>query len=211
MNGDASNGKSDSSQTETGTSAEQTASSNSALQLIQLANEDGTGDSGDTEGDGDTTQPGGEDQTGNDDTSDISKAKEQLSEASERIEQIEEELKENEKTHNEELIKKIEVMQIQINGLKKQIEELKSEVINKRKQVYQEIFINIDRLENRAQLHFDNSIKKEDVTLLLKYYNLLSIYESTLSGTVNTSIKEDVLRSQQGHVNSVLQSPSFSP
>lgn len=95
-------------------------------------------------------------------------------------------------------------MQIQINGLKKQIEELKSEVINKRKQVYQEIFINIDRLENRAQLHFDNSIKKEDVTLLLKYYNLLSIYESTLSGTVNTSIKEDVLRSQQGHVNSVL-------
>ncbi|MEC2400392.1 type VII secretion protein EsaA [Bacillus subtilis] len=204
QNGDASNGKSDSSQTETGTSAEQTASSNSALQLIQLANEDGTGDSGDTEGDGDTTQPGGEDQTGNDDTSDISKAKEQLSEASERIEQIEEELKENEKTHNEELIKKIEVMQIQINGLKKQIEELKSEVINKRKQVYQEIFINIDRLENRAQLHFDNSIKKEDVTLLLKYYNLLSIYESTLSGTVNTSIKEDVLRSQQGHVNSVL-------
>lgn len=204
QNGDASNGKLDSSQTETGTSAEQTASSNSALQLIQLANEDGTGDSGDTEGDGDTTQPGGEDQTGNDDTSDISKAKEQLSEASERIEQIEEELKENEKTHNEELIKKIEVMQIQINGLKKQIEELKSEVINKRKQVYQEIFINIDRLENRAQLHFDNSIKKEDVTLLLKYYNLLSIYESTLSGTVNTSIKEDVLRSQQGHVNSVL-------
>ncbi|WP_411802331.1 type VII secretion protein EsaA, partial [Bacillus mojavensis] len=47
QNGDASNGKSDSGQTETGTSAEQTASSDSALQFIQLANEDGTGSAGD--------------------------------------------------------------------------------------------------------------------------------------------------------------------
>lgn len=204
QNGDASDGASDSGQTETGTSTEQTASSDSALQFIKLANEGGTGDSGDTGSGGDTTEPGDQDQPGNDDISDIARAKEQLSEASERIEQIEEELKINEKTHNEELIEKIEEMQKQINGLKKQIDELKNEVIKKRKQVYQEIFNNIDRLEERAQLHFDTPIEKEDVTLLLKYYNLLSIYESTLSGTVNTSIKEDVLRSQQGNVQSVL-------
>ncbi|MCY8785089.1 type VII secretion protein EsaA [Bacillus spizizenii] len=204
QNGDASDSESDSGQTNTGTSAEQTASFDSTLQFIQLANEDGTDDSGDTKGNGDTTKPRDEDQTGNDDTSDISKAKEQLSEASERIEQIEEELKEKEKAHNEAMIEKIEEMQIQINGLKIQIDKLKNEVIEKRKQVYQEIFNNIDRLEERAQLHFDTPIEKEDVTLLLKYYNLLSIYESTLSGTVNTSIKEDVLRSQQGNVKSVL-------
>lgn len=57
QNGDASDGASDSGQTETGTSAEQTASSDSALQFIKLANEDGTGDSGDTGSGGDTTEP----------------------------------------------------------------------------------------------------------------------------------------------------------
>ncbi|MCY7785391.1 type VII secretion protein EsaA [Bacillus inaquosorum] len=204
QNGDTSNSESDSKQTDTNTSAEQTASSDSGLKFVKLANEDGSGDSDDAESSEDATQPEEKDQIGNDDTSDIQKSKEQLNKASERIQQIEEELKEKEKAHNEALIEKIEEMQIQINDLKIQINELKNKVIEKRKQVYQEIFINIDRLEKRAQLHFDNSIKKEDVTLLLKYYNLLSIYESTLTGTVNTAIKEDVLRSQQGNIKSVL-------
>jgi type VII secretion EsaA-like protein len=108
QNGDASDGASDSGQTETGTSTEQTASSDSALQFIKLANEGGTGDSGDTGSGGDTTEPGDQDQPGNDDISDIAKAKEQLSKASERIKQIEEELKEKENTHNEALKKKLQ-------------------------------------------------------------------------------------------------------
>ncbi|MDO8226520.1 type VII secretion protein EsaA [Bacillus cabrialesii] len=214
QNGDASNGESDSGQTETGTSAEQTASSDSALQLIQLANEDGTGDSGDTEGDGGTTQPGDEGQTGTDEVSDIAKAKEQLSKASERIKQIEEELKEKETAHNEELKKKLEELKEQMDGLNDEIDDLKDQVKKlegklenleaKRKQEFEGMYSAIRELENKDQLQFSGEINTESISALMRYYKYLSVYDSVLSGTVDSSAKNNVIEGQQGNVKSVL-------
>ncbi|MCY9057448.1 type VII secretion protein EsaA [Bacillus inaquosorum] len=217
QNGDASDGKSDSGQSETGTFAEQTASSDSALQLIQLANEDGTGD---TEGDGGTTQPGDEGQTGNDKISDIAKAKEQLSKASERIKQIEKELKEKETAHNEELKKKLEELKEQMDGLNDEIDDLKDQVKTlddklkrleaKRKRelegIYSDMYNAIQELENQAQLPFTKAIyiNKENIKTAMRYYNYLSVYDSILSGTIDSTAKANAINGQQGNVKSVL-------
>ncbi|MBT9249116.1 type VII secretion protein EsaA [Bacillus halotolerans] len=214
QNGDASHGESDSGQTETGTSAEQAASSDSALQFIQLANEDGTGS------DGDTTEPGNEDQPGNDDISDIAKAKEQLSKASERIKQIEEELKEKETAHNEELKKKLEELEEQMDGLNDEIEDLKGKVKElegklenleaKRKRelegIYRDMHNAIQELENKDQLTFTNAIyiNKENIDTAMRYYKFLSVYDSVLSGTIDSTAKTNAIDGQQGNVKSVL-------
>ncbi|MEC0598967.1 type VII secretion protein EsaA [Bacillus spizizenii] len=209
--GDASNGASDSGQTETGTSAEQTASSDSALQFIQLANEDGTGDSG---GDGGTTQPEDEGQTGNDEISDIAKAKEQLSKASERIKQIEEELKEKENTHNEALKKKLEELKEQMDGLNDEIDDLKDQVKTlddklkrleaKRQREFEGIYSAIRELENKDQLQFSGEINTESISALMRYYKYLSVYDSVLSGTIDSTAKAGAINGQQDKVKSVL-------
>ncbi|MCI4168757.1 type VII secretion protein EsaA [Bacillus spizizenii] len=216
QNGDASNGESDSGQTETGTSAEQTASSDSALQFIKLANEGGTGDSGDTGGDGGATQPEDEGQTGNDEISDIAKAKEQLSKASERIKQIEEELKEKETAHNEELDKKLKELQEKIDNLddeilklKKQVNDLEDQLKDMHEQVYNSgIYKMIRELENKDQLQyqkeFQGEINTENINALMKYYKYLSVYDSVLSGTIDSAAKTNAIKDQQGNVKSVL-------
>ncbi|MEC3650396.1 type VII secretion protein EsaA [Bacillus subtilis] len=220
QNGDASDGASDSGQTETGTSAEQTASSDSALQFIKLANEGGTGDSGDTGSGGDTTEPGDQDQPGNGDISDISRAKEQLSKASERIKQIEEELKEKETAHNEELKKKLEELKEQMEGLNDEIEDLKDQVKTledklenleaKRKRelegIYSDMYNAIQELENKDQLTFTKAIyiSKENIDTAMKYYKYLSVYDSVLSGTIDSAAKAGAINGQQGNVKSVL-------
>lgn len=211
QNGDASDGASDSGQIETGTSAEQTASSDSALQFIKLANEGGTGESG---GDGGTTEPGNEDQPGNDDISDIAKAKEQLSKASERIKQIEEELKEKETAHNEELKKKLEELTEQMNGLTDEIDDLKDKVKKlegklenleaKRKREFEGIYSAIRELENKDQLQFSGDINTESISALMRYYKYLSVYDSVLSGTIDSAAKAGAINGQQGNVKSVL-------
>ncbi|NCT23389.1 type VII secretion protein EsaA [Bacillus subtilis] len=202
---------SDSGKTETGTSAEQTASSDSALQFIKLANEGGTGESG---GDGGTTEPGNEDQPGNDDISDIAKAKEQLSKASERIKQIEEELKEKETAHNEELKKKLEELTEQMNGLTDEIDDLKDKVKKlegklenleaKRKREFEGIYSAIRELENKDQLQFSGDINTESISALMRYYKYLSVYDSVLSGTIDSAAKAGAINGQQGNVQSVL-------
>ncbi|MGO0714659.1 type VII secretion protein EsaA [Bacillus subtilis] len=210
QNGDASDGASDSGQTETGTSTEQTASSDSALQFIKLANEGGTGDSGG----GDTTEPEDQDQPGNDDISDIAKAKEQLSKASERIKQIEEELKEKETAHNEELKKKLEELTEQMNGLTDEIDDLKDKVKKlegklenleaKRKREFEGIYSAIRELENKDQLQFSGEINTESISALMRYYKYLSVYDSVLSGTIDSAAKAGAINGQQGNVKSVL-------
>lgn len=208
QNGDASDGASDSGQTETGTSAEQTASSDSALQFIKLANEGGTGDTGDT------MEPGDQDQPGNDDISDIAKAKEQLSKASERIKQIEEELKEKETAHNEELKKKLEELTEQMNGLTDEIDDLKDKVKKlegklenleaKRKREFEGIYSAIRELENKDQLQFSGEINTESISALMRYYKYLSVYDSVLSGTIDSAAKAGAINGQQSNVKSVL-------
>ncbi|MEW4971322.1 type VII secretion protein EsaA [Bacillus stercoris] len=207
-------GASDSGKTETGASAEQTASSDSALQLIKLANEDGTGDSGDTGSGGDTTGPGDQDQPGNGDISDIAKAKEQLSKASERIKQIEEQLKEKETAHNEELKKKLEELKEQMDGLNDEIDDLKDKVKKlegklenleaKRKREFEGIYSAIRELENKDQLQFSGEINTESISALMRYYKYLSVYDSVLSGTIDSTAKAGAINGQQGNVNSVL-------
>ncbi|MEC1548970.1 type VII secretion protein EsaA [Bacillus rugosus] len=214
QNGEASDGESDSGQTDTGTSVEQTASSDSALRFIQLANEDGTGDSGDTGGDGGTTQPEDEGQTGNDEISDIAKAKEQLNKASERIKQIEEELKEKENAHNEELKKKLEELKEQMNSLNDEIDELKDKVKKlegklenleaKRKREFEGIYSAIRELENKDQLQFSGEINTESISALMRYYKYLSVYDSVLSRTIDNAAKTNVIDGQQGNVKSIL-------
>ncbi|WP_339175215.1 type VII secretion protein EsaA [Bacillus sp. PS93] len=212
QNDDASNGESNSGHTETGTSAEQTASSDSALQLIRLANEDGTGDSGDNGG---TTQPEDDGEV-----SDIAKAKEQLSKASERIKQIEEELEEKETAHNEELKKKLEELKEQMDGLNDEIDDLKGQVKTledklkkleaKRKQelegIYRDMYNAIQELENKAQLPFTEAIyiNKENINAAMRYYKYLSVYDSVLSGTIDSAAKTNAIEGQQGNVKSVL-------
>ncbi|MEQ6074921.1 type VII secretion protein EsaA [Bacillus subtilis] len=214
QNGDASDGASDSGQTETGTSAEQTASSDSALQFIKLANEGGTGDSGDTGSGEDTTEPGDQEQPGNDDISDIAKAKEQLSKASERIKQIEEELKEKENTHNEALKKKLQELKEQMDGLNDEIDDLKDQVKTlddnlkrleaKRKREFEGIYSAIRELENKDQLQFSGEINTESISALMKYYKYLSVYDSVLSGTIDSAAKTNAIEGQQSNVQSVL-------
>ncbi|ADV93991.1 MULTISPECIES: type VII secretion protein EsaA [Bacillus] len=205
---------SDSGKTETGTSAEQTASSDSALQFIKLANEDGTGDSGDTGSGEDTTEPGDQEQPGNDDISDIAKAKEQLSKASERIKQIEEELKEKENTHNEALKKKLQELKEQMDGLNDEIDDLKDQVKTlddnlkrleaKRKREFEGIYSAIRELENKDQLQFSGEINTESISALMRYYKYLSVYDSVLSGTIDSAAKTNAIEGQQGNVKSVL-------
>ncbi|MDS9996315.1 type VII secretion protein EsaA [Bacillus atrophaeus] len=212
QNGDASNGKSVSGETETNASAKQTASSDSALNFVQLANEDETGDSGDTGGAGDTTQPEDEDQTGS--NSDIAKAKEQLSKASARIKEIEEELKEKENTHNEELKKKLKELQDHMDGLNDEIDDLKDKVKTlennlerleeKRKQEFERIYSAIRELEYKDQLQFYGEINTESISALMKYYKYLSVYDSVLSGTIDAAAKSSAIEGQQGNVTSVL-------
>ncbi|MCY8423106.1 type VII secretion protein EsaA [Bacillus vallismortis] len=214
QNGDATNGESDSGQTETDTSAEQTASSDATLQMIQLANEDGTGDTGDTGSDGGTTQPEDEEQTGNDEISDIAKAKEQLSKASERMKQIEEELKEKETAHNEELKKKLEELKEQMDGLNDEIDDLKFKVKQletklgnleaKRKREFEGIYSAIRDLENKDQLQFSGEINTENINALMRYYKYLSVYDSVLSGTIDSTAKTNAIDGQQGNVKSIL-------
>ncbi|MEC2199485.1 type VII secretion protein EsaA [Bacillus subtilis] len=214
QNGDASNGELNSGQTETGTSAEQTASSDSPLQFIKLANEGGTGDSGDTGSGGDTTEPGDQDQPGNNDISDIAKAKEQLSKASERIKQIEEELKEKENTHNEALKKKLQELKEQMDGLNDEIDDLKDQVKTlddnlkrleaKRKREFEGIYSAIRELENKDQLQFSGEINTESISALMRYYKYLSVYDSVLSGTIDSAAKAGAIDGQQGNVKSVL-------
>ncbi|QIW81221.1 type VII secretion protein EsaA [Bacillus tequilensis] len=209
QNGNASDGASDSGQTETGTSAEQTASSDSALQFIKLANEDGTGDSGDTGDDGGTTQPGDDGEV-----SDIAKAKEQLSKASERIKQIEEELKEKETAHNEELKKKLEELKEQMDGLNDEIDDLKGQVktledkLNrleaKRQREFEGIYSAIRELENKNQLQFSGEINTERISALMRYYKYLSVYDSVLSGTIDNAAKAGAINGQQGNLKSIL-------
>ncbi|MED1809094.1 type VII secretion protein EsaA [Bacillus subtilis] len=205
---------SDSGKTETGTSTEQTASSDSALQFIKLANEGGTGDSGDTGSSGDTTEPGDQDQPGSDDISDIAKAKEQLSKASERIKQIEEELKEKETAHNEELKKKLEELKEQMDGLNDEIDDLKDKVKKlegklenleaKRKREFEGIYSAIRELENKDQLQFSGEINTESISALMRYYKYLSVYDSVLSGTIDSAAKAGAIDGQQDNVKSVL-------
>lgn len=198
QNGDASDGASDSGQIETGISAEQTASSDSALQIIKLANEGGTGESG---GDGGTTEPGNEDQPGNDDISDIAKAKEQLSKASERIKKIEEELKEKEDKHNEELYKKIKELNGQIDNLKDEIDELNQQ----HEKVFSEgIYKTIYDLESKNQLGFTKPLKSKNISNLMKYYKYLSVYDLVLSGTIDSTAKTKAIEGKQGNVKSIL-------
>ncbi|MCY9373985.1 type VII secretion protein EsaA [Bacillus sp. T17B1] len=212
QNGDASNGASDSGQTETGTSAEQTASSDSALQFIKLANEGGTGESGDTGGDGGTTQPEDKDQTGNDDISDIEKTKEQLNKVSERIKQIEQEIKEKEEKHNEELNQKLEALKARIKELegevgelKDQVKELKAKLKSEHEKVFNDgIYRAIYDLEAKNQLGFIKSIKSENISYLMRYYRYLSVYDSLLSGTIYSTAKANAIEGQQGNVKSVL-------
>ncbi|MCY8124241.1 type VII secretion protein EsaA [Bacillus spizizenii] len=223
QNGDASNGESDSEQGETGTSAEQTASSDSALQFIQLANEDGTGDSGDTGEDGGTTQPDGENQTGIDEISDIAKAKEQLSKASKRIKEIEEGLKEKQDAHNEKVTKLVDKLQEKIEELDKKIVRL-DKIVAAREDDFNTIYRIIKSTENNILKSpyiesnqdikdslsdlFSLPIKTKDVSQLMSYYNDLSLYEATLYDSLDQGslswVKKNVLNEQQGKVSSVL-------
>lgn len=135
----------------------------------------------------------------NDDISDIAKAKEQLSKASERIKQIEEELKEKETAHNEELKKKLEELTEQMNGLTDEIDDLKDKVKKlegklenleaKRKREFEGIYSAIRELENKDQLQFSGEINTESISALMRYYKYLSVYDSVLSGTIDSAAK----------------------
>ncbi|MEC3640897.1 type VII secretion protein EsaA [Bacillus halotolerans] len=221
QNGDTSNGESESGQTETGTSAEQTASSDSALQFIQLANEGGSGDSGDI--DGGMTQPEDEGQTENDEISDIAKAKEQLIKASERIKQIEEGLKGKQDAHNEKVTKLVDKLLEKIEKLDKKIVSL-NKIVTARENDFKTIYRIITNTENNIlkspYLEYNQNIKNslsdlfslpittKDVSQLMSYYNDLSLYEATLYDSLDQGslswVKKNVLNEQQDKVSSVL-------
>lgn len=153
------------------------------------------------------------------------KLKEQLNEAAARLEKLEEDLRAKQDTHNEELEKQIENLNKKISSLKENIKDLKQEIkdlkvdIENLNKNFDVIYDSIKKIENgileylpknsdrRETLSkaFESTIRTRDVDQLLKYYKLLSNYETTLYGSVDYTIKSNVISAKKDSVDTVLK------
>lgn len=101
----------------------------------------------------------------------------------------------------------------EIEDLKGKVKELEGKLENleaKRKRelegIYRDMYNAIRELENKDQLTFTNAIyiNKENIDTAMRYYKFLSVYDSVLSGTIDSTAKTDAINGQQGNVKSVL-------
>ncbi|WP_457982573.1 type VII secretion protein EsaA [Bacillus paralicheniformis] len=182
---------------------------------------------------GETGYRGGEDgqtqDTKEEPEDEIAKLKAQLNEAASRVEKVEEDLRTKQETHNEELKKQLDSLGEKVKSLNDNIEDLKKEINdlndkitelkNKRTADFRIIYAKIQNIEEKIIAYFpedsalrktfstvfDSKIRTRDVDLLLDYYNLLSNYETTLYGSVDYSIKSNVISAKKDSVDTVLK------
>ncbi|MCY8099744.1 type VII secretion protein EsaA [Bacillus haynesii] len=201
----------DQSQDETGENGQQDGSTSA----------DETGDQGTGE-DGQTQDPGDEPED------EIAKLKAQLNEAAARIEKVEADLREKQETHNEELKKQLEKFGDKVTELTNTIQDLNKDVekLNERitkleesqNEDFKTIYSQIETLENEILSYpmgaerkeklkeaFASEINTRDVRDLLRYHNTLSVYRTTLYGSVDYSIKSNVISAKKDSVDTVLK------
>ncbi|MCY8066471.1 type VII secretion protein EsaA [Bacillus haynesii] len=201
----------DQSQDETGENGQQDGSTSA----------DETGDQGTGE-DGQTQDPGDEPED------EIAKLKAQLNEAAARIEKVEADLREKQETHNEELKKQLEKFDDKVAELTNTIQDLNQNIdkLNKRitkleesqNEDFKTIYSQIETLENEILSYpmgaerkeklkeaFASEINTRDVRDLLRYHNTLSVYRTTLYGSVDYSIKSNVISAKKDSVDTVLK------
>lgn len=201
----------DQSQDETGENSQQDGSTSA----------DETGDQGTGE-DGQTQDPGDEPED------EIAKLKAQLNEAAARIEKVEADLREKQETHNEELKKQLEKFDDKVAELTNTIQDLNQNIdkLNKRitkleesqNEDFKTIYSQIETLENEILSYpmgaerkeklkeaFASEINTRDVRDLLRYHNTLSVYRTTLYGSVDYSIKSNVISAKKDSVDTVLK------
>ncbi|MEC1533333.1 type VII secretion protein EsaA [Bacillus haynesii] len=201
----------DQSQDETGENGQQDGSTSA----------DETGDQGTGE-DGQTQDPGDEPED------EIAKLKAQLNEAAARIEKVEADLREKQETHNEELKKQLEKFGDKVTELTNTIQDLNKDVekLNGRitkleesqNEDFKRIYSQIETLENEILSYpmgaerkeklkeaFASEINTRDVRDLLRYHNTLSVYRTTLYGSVDYLIKSNVISAKKDSVDTVLK------
>lgn len=201
----------DQSQDETGENGQQDGSTSA----------DETGDQGTGE-DGQTQDPGDEPED------EIAKLKAQLNEAAARIEKVEADLREKQETHNEELKKQLEKFDDKVAELTNTIQDLNQNIdkLNKRitkleesqNEDFKTIYSQIETLENEILSYpmgaerkeklkeaFASEINTRDVRDLLRYHNTLSVYRTTLYGSVDYLIKSNVISAKKDSVDTVLK------
>ncbi|MCY7999294.1 type VII secretion protein EsaA [Bacillus haynesii] len=201
----------DQSQDETGENGQQDGSTSA----------DETGDQGTGE-DGQTENPGDEPED------EIAKLKAQLNEAAARIEKVEADLREKQETHNEELKKQLEKFGDKVTELTNTIQDLNQNIdkLNKRitkleesqNEDFKTIYSQIETLENEILSYpmgaerkeklkeaFASEINTRDVRDLLRYHNTLSVYRTTLYGSVDYLIKSNVISAKKDSVDTVLK------
>lgn len=181
-------------------------------------NDPGTGDDGQAE------QPDGETPGGQDD--EIAKLKEQLNNAASRIEKVEEDLRTKQETHNEELQKQLEKLNKKIDDLNETIRGLEDKIADLKKSntelenkfdtmktrinnVEKNILSYLPDGERKEMLRkaFNSEIDTKKVNALLDYYNYLSVYEATLTGSYNqgSPAKQSAIAGQTDKVDTVLR------
>lgn len=182
---------------------------------------DDAGDQG-TGGDGQTENPGDEPED------EIAKLKAQLNEAAARIEKVEADLREKQETHNEELKKQLEKFDDKVAELTNTIKDLNQNIdkLNKRitkleesqNEDFKTIYSQIETLENEILSYpmgterkeklkeaFASKINTRNVGDLLRYHNTLSVYRTTLYGSVDYTIKSNVISAKKDSVDTVLK------
>ncbi|MCI4126894.1 type VII secretion protein EsaA [Bacillus haynesii] len=201
----------DQSQGETGENGQQDGSTSADETGDQVTGEDGQ-----------TENPGDEPED------EIAKLKAQLNEAAARIEKVEADLREKQETHNEELKKQLEKFDDKVAELTNTIQDLNQNVdkLNKRitkleesqNEDFKTIYSQIETLENEILSYpmgaerkeklkeaFASEINTRDVRDLLRYHNTLSVYRTTLYGSVDYSIKSNVISAKRDSVDTVLK------
>ncbi|QII50457.1 type VII secretion protein EsaA [Bacillus paralicheniformis] len=189
--------------------------------------QDGSTSAGDT-GDQGTGEDGQTENPGDEPEDEIAKLKAQLNEAAARIEKVETDLREKQETHNEELKKKLEKFNDKVTELTNTIKDLNQnvEMLNKRitkleesrNEDFKTIYSQIETLENEILSYpmgaerkealkeaFASEINTRDVRDLLRYHNTLSVYRTTLYGSVDYPIKNNVISAKKDSVDTVLK------
>ncbi|CAF1725505.1 ESX secretion system protein YueB [Bacillus subtilis] len=201
------------------TNTENTGTSKTDYSLIELADEnDGSNQSDGLQGDG------------ADGETDISGAKKRLNEAAIKLEEIENALQEKQEEHNNKLEKHIDELNQEIKELNKTVSKLNDQIGDLTKKLvdfdnnvndaYRLIYNLEDEiiqtLQSRGYVDqkeklssiFSSRIETDNISNLMKYYNSLNLYKSTLNDNLDlgslTIIKGEVIQEQDGNVQSVL-------
>ncbi|MCY7810911.1 type VII secretion protein EsaA [Bacillus spizizenii] len=201
------------------TNTENAGVSKTDFSLIKLADE--------TDGSSQNDRPQGD---GADGETDISDAKKRLNEAAIKLKEIENVLHEKQEEHNNKLEKHIDGLNQEIKDLNTTVSKLNDQIVDLTKKLVDfDINVNnaygliydledeiIQALQSRGYVDqkekltsiFSSRIQTDNISNLMKYYNSLNLYKSTLNDNLDlgsmTIISGEVIQEQDGNVKSVL-------